>query len=285
LKEAEGEENLLAHYLTEIDVRGDHNFVFTGLAEPATIPRGKYASMLDNPQYKAKKDEDRISYFWDELIENFTKHMLDGTTEVPIGFHFDIRTHEIGVRHMALQSRYARRGLGQAGLGALDQGKSTDRFFRMVLDQGGGEVSGTAFFFQTMKYLDWMKDKGGYDQYRIVRSEIGRVYAQSILVRYPKLERVIGICSEPPNQEHGSSEDLIYAVQHNWTQEDRANLEADRRKFNILKNVQPPRRWTQPEYPEVVELYFDRPERGAQTGKNRLERRAERSKKRRAKRR
>jgi hypothetical protein len=186
---------------------------------------------------------------------------------------------------MALQSRYVRRGLGQAGFGALDEGMSTDRFFRVVLDQSGGEISGTAFFFQTMKYLDWMVAKGGYDQYRIVRSEIGRVYAQSILVRYPKLERVIGICSEPPNQDHGSSEDLIYAAQHDWSQEDVSNLEADCKKFNILKNVQPPKRWTQPEYPEVIEMYFDRPERGKENGKNRLQRRAEKSRIRRKKRR
>ena len=41
-----------------------------------SIDEGLWSGMLENPQYLAKKREDEVSYLWDRLISQFTKHML-----------------------------------------------------------------------------------------------------------------------------------------------------------------------------------------------------------------
>jgi hypothetical protein len=58
-------------------------------------------------------------------------------------------------------------------------------------------------FFMTLAVPDIELD-GGYDQYRVVRRNMLECYALTFLARYPHLARVVGIATEPP-QEEGSS--------------------------------------------------------------------------------
>ena len=133
LLEAHGEENLLAFYAIRTNDHGDHDFVSGNENELISIDRSHYKHFTENPQYIAKKNADRISYLWDEIIKAFTTHMLDGTSITLPGHDFDLRINEIGVRHMALQSRLARRSLGEAVANAFGKGRNTDRFFRLMI--------------------------------------------------------------------------------------------------------------------------------------------------------
>lgn len=187
LREAHGEESLLAYYAVRINDKGDHDFVDDGVAHAVTITRHHYDFLTKNPRYIAKKAADQVSYLWDNLIEIFTKPMLDGTSITLDGYEFDLKKNEIGARHMALLSRFARQCNGEAVRGALTKGISTDRFFRMMLGTAGSKGSETAFFIMTLKYLDWMEEKGGYEHYRLKRSELAEVYARGLLERFPYL--------------------------------------------------------------------------------------------------
>ena len=206
----------------------------------------------------AKKNEDKISYVWDMLIEAFTTHMLNGTSITIDDYKFELRRNEVGVRYMALESRFYRRAHGQATMGALEEGKSKDRFFRVMLPGPASKDSETAFFIQTYKYLDWMETKGGYEQYRRKRTEAGVVYAKGVLERYPHLNRVVGISREPPEQGHGVSEDLVYAEQSEWTDEERQAIREDCKKLGVLQNLRE-RAWDDQEFPEVETITFERP--------------------------
>ena len=133
LVSAAGEEELVAYYMTHMNSAGEHDFTKpdgTNFIENESVSFdvGFYSNMLNNEQYRAKKAADQVSYVWDGLIEAFTTHMLAGTTIVPDGKVFQLAEHEQGVRHMALVSRYQRRNFGGAILGALEKGKTTDRF-------------------------------------------------------------------------------------------------------------------------------------------------------------
>ena len=99
---------------------------------------------------------------------------------------------------MALQSRFFRRAHGEAVRGALERGKSEDRFFRSMLGMPGSKDNDTGFFLQTCKYLEWMDNKGGYEKYRRMRTEYAKVYALGLLERYPHLKRVVGISQGNP---------------------------------------------------------------------------------------
>lgn len=277
LLEAQGEENLLAFYAIRINDEGDHDFVVDALPKPITIDRSRYAAMSTDVRYLAKKEEDRISYAWDMLIDSFTTNMLNGTSITPEGYNFDLRRDEAGIRHLALLSRFMRRAHGQAFIGALEKGKDVDRFCRVIMAPEGARESETAFFVQTFNYAMWkdfFDSKGGYEAYRKMRTELAIVYGKGLVDRYPHLQRAIGISREPVGQEHGVSEDLVCIQQTDWTEDERLEIRRDCANLDMLKNVTE-RPWTENEFPEVETVVFERPTyRSRLPNLNRQQRRA-----------
>ena len=285
LQEARGEENLLAYYAIRINDDGDHDFVPANEHDQIIIDRSHYKNFTKNPQYIGKKKADEISYLWDMLIEAFTTHMLDGTSITLPGFDFELKKNELGVRHMALQRRFARRNLGGAVANALERGKTTDRFFRLMISPPEAKESDTAFFILTAKYLDWMEKKGGYEEYRLVRTNLAQIYAKGVLERFPYLNQVIGISREPPDQGRGISEDLVYAEQYEWSDEDRRAIRQDCKNCGVLQDEMKEFHWKDQEYPEVEVVTFEsNAEQTAHSRMNRKNRRASTAKARKKKR-
>ncbi len=116
---AAGEEELLAYYFRCFD-EDTQRFTFKIEGEKRDdrcsavyIAEGFWEGLTTHPQYGLKKEEDRISYLWDRLIEQFTKHMLAGTSTRESLSPENNENHEGGVRLMALESRIERRGLAR----------------------------------------------------------------------------------------------------------------------------------------------------------------------------
>jgi hypothetical protein len=253
LREAHGEENLMAFYAIRINDDGYHDFVCSDETAPIIIDRYQYQNFIGNPLYISRKRAYEISYLWDMQIEAFTNHMLDGTSITPDGYEFNLRKDELSVRHMALQRRFIRRAYSEIIWGALLKGKNFDRVFRVMLAGPDSNENDTAFFIQTFKYPDWMEDKGGYEKYRQKRAEYALVYANGLLERYPYLERVIGFSREPPDQGRGISEDLIYAEQTEWTEEDRLNIRQGCQIYGVLQGEIKVNPWRGQEFPDPDE--------------------------------
>lgn len=272
LAAAHGEENLLSYYAIRVNDEGEHDFTLEDETKPLTIPSGNYDKLTSNPRYMAKEEANKISYLWDGLIEAFTSHMLDGTSITLEGHEFDLRKNEMGVRYMALQSRFERRSFGDAVRGALEKGQNAGRFFRGLASPDGVMNDGTGFFILTLKYLDWMEEKGGYEQYRIARSASALIYANGVLEKFPQLKRIVGVAMEPPSQGRGGSEDLIYVEQADWTEADREAIRRDCRENGVLQDPQEVRLSHQ-EYPDVTEVVVERPAAEPGLRPNRKERR------------
>ena len=237
LVEAHGEENLLAYYAIRINDEDEHDFVVDAGSVPICIDHQQYERFVRDPQYQARKFADEISYLWDKLIERFTNHLLDGTSVIFDGHDFDLRKHELGVRQMALVPRFFRRLLSDAIAAALERGKHAEKFVRVIMSPSGAEASETAFFILTVKYLDWMDAKGGYNGYREVRSALAMICACGLLERHSHLRCVVGISCEPPDQGRESSEDLVYAEQHAWTDQEREKIRNDCKTVEVLQNL------------------------------------------------
>ena len=199
------------------------------------IHRFLYTNLRSDARYVARKQAEKISYLWDELIKIFTTHMIDGTSITPDGYEFDLKQSELGVRYMALEPRFGRRSHGEALKGVLEIGMTKNRFFRTIIGSADAKENETAFFIHTFKYLNWMEQKGGYKKYRIKRAECTQVYARGILESYPHLKRVVGIALEPPCQGRGASEDLVYAEQYDWTDEDRRVIKQACKEYGVLQ--------------------------------------------------
>lgn len=267
---AHGEEDLLAYYSVRADANGQHHFPPPGKGTwafhgPLRLDGSHYTALTNDPRYLAKKEADRVSYAWDALIEQFTKHMLDGTSLVPPGQDYSLSRSEQAFRVMAQEQRVARRNLGEAFLDACRKGKDREIFFRVVVSPEKSPV-GTAYFFMTMKYLDrWFHND--YERYRIVRSGYLELYAKALLMRYPGLTQVVGIGREPPDQGQGVSEDCILAEQTEWSPEERSEIQSRCNEVGIMQSLQG-RPYHVDEYPKVGKR-----QQPVYSGMNRSERR------------
>lgn len=282
---AHGEEDLLAYYAIRTNEAGEHDFTAPEgkqwhEIDGFTLGAGHYDDLVSNPQYIAKKRADKISYLWDGLIETFTNHMMGGTSIVLPGHEYSLSGSELAVRHMALANRFVRRNHGEAIMGALEIGKTRDIFFRAMLPAPTDAKPHTGFFFVTYKYLDWMDEQGGYEQYRLFRSFYIQTYAQAILMQHPHLLQVVGIAMEPPDQGRGASEDNVLALQQDWTDEQIAQVKEDCANLGIMQSLKETP-YSGQEYPEV--RVSKRKARPVQPG-TRAERRAREAELRRARR-
>ncbi len=97
-------------------------------------------------------------------------------------------------------------------------------------------------------------------------------------MRWPYLKRLIGIGMEPPRQGRGTSEDIIYAIQSDWTDADRFQVQEDCDRLGIMGPLRQ-RAYRGAEFPDIERP--DRPARsaakrsnGRAPGGNRKQRRA-----------
>ena len=259
LSQAAGEENLLAYYAVRVNNNGEHDFLPD--SDPAAQPvagigigASRYPRLVRDPRYIAKKKADEISYVWDSLIETFTTHMLGGTSVTLDGYEFDLKKSELGVRYMALERRFFRRSHGEAVHGAMETGKAKDMFFRLMMGSEDSTDNETAFFVMTFKYPDFLVKDGGYDQYRIARTNMAHIYARGVLERFRYLKRVVGISMEPPGEKGEQSEDMIYMEQVNWTEEQRRSIRADCERCGVLGQNLRDSIWRGQEYPDVESM-------------------------------
>ncbi len=148
------------------------------VGEVLGLDTGSYERFKKNPQYLRKKEADRSSYIWDQLIEAFTANMLAGTTITDVEHPFTIETHEFAIRHMAQETRLHRRLLGASILSVLEVSHKQDRTIRAMLPHSDSDRD-TAYIFMTVA-VPKIKLKGGYEQYRSVRPE----YVGYLLPRY-----------------------------------------------------------------------------------------------------
>lgn len=197
-----GEEDLLAFYL------------FNGRTFPAgrhqlvTVEGGMWEKFAEGNQYKAKKQEDKISYLWDRLIEYFTTNLIQGDVE----FGSTLSDIELSLRTMAREGRFSRRLSGE----------SYDNFMTNKAHVHSrihcSELSGVTYVFLAIPYEEGR-------EYRITELK-GRCYIARGMV--PENKTVIGLATESSAPMKGFSFDVLYLHQEEWTEEDR--LRADKIK-------------------------------------------------------
>ena len=78
---AAGEEELLAHYLTHCNAKGEYAFVFDESVNGIVLYEGLWQDFVSSPQRAKQREANKISYVWDDIIERTTKHFLRGTSQ------------------------------------------------------------------------------------------------------------------------------------------------------------------------------------------------------------
>lgn len=155
---------------------------------PININKGGISKLYLNVQYRAKKEADRVSYFWDELIESFAFHILNGTSEA--GNYETPNQIEPGLRVAAATGRFERRTLSQFFL---------DFYAKVLPDQRGTRLAVDPFD-QTKAYLyllvPYIADCGSYDDYREARRGMLHDYCAINKFLKPHFNVFVGIAAQ-----------------------------------------------------------------------------------------
>jgi hypothetical protein len=223
---AGGEEDILAHYLIELNEDGEHDILLPKEADGVWFAEGAWASMAANPQYTHKKLADRQSYAWDELIEKFSGHIAAGT--LASGNEHPLSDHERGVRVMAAEARFARRTLVAAFFDLLATTPTGRTATRLLVTK---QASERAYQF----IISPQPSDENYEIYREHRTALLAAYCYIAKVRRPELLDIVGIATEPLEADH-RSEDLVYLDARKWTQVDQAQALELQAKTGILLN-------------------------------------------------
>ena len=208
---AEGEEDMLGHYLISINEKGEHIFDL-----PETLDEDKFLSFpihwddfQSHPQRKIQIEADKISYTWDRLIEHFIKY---GPISNESNNHQDkFNDYERCIRLLAQETRFSRRVLSQIW---TDAHKSTPSHFKRIRTFNNGDSCYIFLFFPgpecfpNYTMIEYMEAKDGYLEATC------RVYK----LLQPRLTFAVGISIESGFDRQTISPSLLYYEYSEWDQ-------------------------------------------------------------------
>ncbi len=243
-----GEEELLAAYLRTMDATGEEHVFFNvpsvdALPDVVHFEPGFHNALCDDPAYQRKKQADQISYEWDKLVDRFLEY---GDPRLHENFVDQTAVDtERGLRLMAAESRFRRRQLAQAFVGALRRVEAGERLGRLIY--GGGEGEPAYVFVVVPK-----REDETYDDYRQYRIALVHAYARTAKLKAPRATTFIGIGFDNPNKDYeGGSEDLFVLSQEKWTAHELDELARMRRELGLWGEAMESWRYRQDEFPQV----------------------------------
>lgn len=241
---AAGEEELLAHYLRQVDHEGEHHFHVPQDVTAVMVAEGLWQNLRAHPQYLAKVEADKVSYAWDHLIEEFTKHLLKGTQyQIPEYKMTDqsVANHERGLRFLASEGRVRRRMLAKTLLALLKLPPAYDRAARIV--ESSNQHS-PYYVFVTFR----RPHNRTYEEYRRARASLLRAYCLVTRLKFSCARYVVGIATEPLSSDTARSEDMAVVDGSTWNEELAAEALKYQEDLGLLTEIrkQP---FHEPEYP------------------------------------
>lgn len=230
-----GEEDLLGHFLLNYDSstrshiigpKADNNL------NGVMIGEGDWHDFIKTDLYKNTKNEDRISYFWDELIQRTCQNALDGT----LGGNSDLLRGQSAIVEMVKEPRFVRRAL-------------SDRIKRVVVsfpDHANqltrqvtflpSHLPDVGYVFLQLRVPGGMRSELDYLEKRRTLLEIACGAAKN---KFPHLNKVIGIGMDAPKFAGDmNSEDFILMPCDTWTEELRVYYEDQNREWNFFATPQ-----------------------------------------------
>ena len=239
-----GEHDLLGQYLLSGGPDEEHDFTRPGggewqKGEKFQIPDGTYAGLTAQPGYKARKEADKVSYTWDNLLGQFTASILAGEAEGAFGNEPKPAEAEEGLRSMALEPRLRRRLLGASVVDAMKKAEAAkaDRFARHMVP-GAHSVDETVGYVLLILAHHGEAPGDAYTEYRKRRMAMLQGYGLNMLRDNRALKRAIGIgidVSSKVTGRKGGSEDFYALEVDAWTPELEKRAQELKEDFDLLK--------------------------------------------------
>jgi hypothetical protein len=239
-----GEHDLLGQYLLSGGRDEEHDFTPPGggewqEGEKLQTPDGTYAGLVAQPSYKARKEADKVSYAWDNLLRQFTTSILAGEAEGAFGKEPKAAEAEEGLRSMALEPRLRRRLLGTSVADAMQKAEAAkaDHFARHMVP-GAHSVDETVGYVLLILAHHGEAPGDAYTEYRKRRMAMLQGYCLNMLHDNRALKRAIGIgidASSKVTGRTGGSEDFYALEVDAWTPELEKHAQKLKEDFGLLK--------------------------------------------------
>lgn len=225
-----GEEDLLAHYLLNFDAEEKRHVIGpkgTRQVAGVMIGEGEWHDFVQTDLYKNTKNEDRVSYFWDELIQRTCQNSVDGT----LGGNSDIARGASAIYEMVKEPRFMRRALSEKMLAAVQRFPDTGPFTRQVTFLPSFEPNVGYVFLQ----LRAPEEFSTAPDFREKRQTLLETACGAAKNKFPNLVKVIGIGVEAPKFSNGSvAEDFILMSCETWSDGTKAHYEERNRDWNFF---------------------------------------------------
>ena len=210
---AAGEEDLVAFYLSRVDEDDQHAFVVPSDVNAIFIDEGHWEDFKGSRQRRAQLEANQVSYAWDALIEQFSKHIIDGTQYYRS--HDGINKSEKTIRLLAREPRTIRRALIRALFELMSEDvPERSRRTRVVLSQRTGDPY---YVFMILPRPQEMP----YEKYRTARRKMLEAACWVLKALQPEAKDIVGIATEQGSVDE-RSEDAAYLDAREWSEEDQA---------------------------------------------------------------
>jgi len=188
-------------------------------ADNLIIDKGGIKNLFTNPSFIAKKSEDTVSYFWDDLIESFSFHVLNDSAEHKSWEHPS--EIEPSIRYMATTGRFERRILSTSFIEFYDKALPGQRGTRLCFDPAN----------KTHVYLfllvPFNENTLSHDRYREIRRGMLQDYCIINKLLDPKIEYIVGIACktrdagiEIDRNFFSEGQDFVFIDVKNWDESD-----------------------------------------------------------------
>src|SRR5436190_3889347 len=219
-----GEEEFLGHYLEFVDQNNDHDFLIgvdTSGYDQIVFEEGFWDGFSKHERRKLQIDANRVSYFWDQLIENLSKYVIEGKTWGDSDQ--DLTTQERLLRLLAKENRTRRRLISEAFLDFKSKTSSSHRGTRVVAPSTLGDPFYVFFVIPFFENDDETRQ-------RAFRRELLVSYCAFVKLDHPKALDIVGIATESGSS-GPRSYDFVYLNTRLWSEEDRRSAEVDRNEL------------------------------------------------------
>ena len=225
---AAGEEELLGHYLMDVNSDGEHDFIIPPDGDALLIVEGIWEEFTESRECKAQQKANQISYIWDGLIEHFNTHILGGTQHYtfPEGVEYSERV----IRFLAREPRTRRRFLARSLVNLIEKTPSNMRQVRVIEPSNLGDPY---FVFLILPQTDEIDDVA----YRENRRVLLEAFLRCTKAIYPDALDIVGVATENDLYADRHSEDVAYIDTRDWTEEQLADARSLQQETGFLTNI------------------------------------------------
>jgi SEC-C motif len=229
-----GEEDLLAHYLLNYDKETKQHIIGTKCDDvnSVMIGEGEWHDFTKTDLYRNTKNEDRISYFWDELIQRTCQNAVNGT----LGGNSDLLRGPSAIFEMVKEPRFIRRALADKIRRAVMKFPDHAGQFTRQVTFLPSSLQDVGYVFFQLRVPEAHRIQPDYLDMRRTLLEIACGAAKN---KFPHLTKVIGIGTDAPRFAGGTnSEDFILLPCETWSDDIRAHYEEQNREWKFFGTPQ-----------------------------------------------